>query len=481
MDESLWLRLGTSLNKLKMVHDGQVAKAFSESHARYLSEPSPKHFDPPPGLTPVPPATTNTISMRGDECLNKGEKTESDQQKEEEPVPQCTTELIREDGKEKGDAAAAAAVGIVPYFEISKHTDRIHLHLASDGTCPLGLNLTFEEIEPSLGRICSQSSAAINVQSTLELLRQFREEWNALRAYDRLTLRSKVLELPLNLQNYARNETSHCLERHLPLERLAASLPEDAEYREAVVGDNHPVHVPFSSTGDRLCALCMHTLKNKAPEANSKKDHRGSCCTTTPMIFTSKRDLFCSLDCYDKASLCSNGTYARRKLRDIEKGVCQMCGLDCVKLVVALRAVKVPPGKDREAAMKERSDILSRYSEKFLLRGFKVVRERLLTQPIEGNAWQADHILAVFEGGGCSGLGNLRTLCVCCHKEVTAQQAKARAQGKRERNGREQQPKTTTSFRRTPRVYKKKKTGLAALKRAPRNRDKFISESESEE
>lgn len=33
---------------------------------------------------------------------------------------------------------------------------------------------------------------------------------------------------------------------------------------------------------------------------------------------------------------------------------------------------------------------------------------------------QADHELAVAEGGGACGLGNLRTLCTPCHQRETA-------------------------------------------------------------
>jgi hypothetical protein len=35
--------------------------------------------------------------------------------------------------------------------------------------------------------------------------------------------------------------------------------------------------------------------------------------------------------------------------------------------------------------------------------------------------WDADHILPVCEGGGECDLGNIRTLCLACHKDVTCQ------------------------------------------------------------
>ncbi len=37
-----------------------------------------------------------------------------------------------------------------------------------------------------------------------------------------------------------------------------------------------------------------------------------------------------------------------------------------------------------------------------------------------GPDWQADHVVAVVEGGGLCGLENYRTLCTPCHKKATA-------------------------------------------------------------
>jgi hypothetical protein len=34
--------------------------------------------------------------------------------------------------------------------------------------------------------------------------------------------------------------------------------------------------------------------------------------------------------------------------------------------------------------------------------------------------WDADHVLPVAEGGGECDLDNLRTLCLLCHREATA-------------------------------------------------------------
>jgi 5-methylcytosine-specific restriction enzyme A len=51
-----------------------------------------------------------------------------------------------------------------------------------------------------------------------------------------------------------------------------------------------------------------------------------------------------------------------------------------------------------------------------------------------GDWWDADHIVPVIEGGGECSLDNLRTLCLPCHKRVTAELRKrlaAQARDKR--------------------------------------------------
>ena len=38
-----------------------------------------------------------------------------------------------------------------------------------------------------------------------------------------------------------------------------------------------------------------------------------------------------------------------------------------------------------------------------------------------GEDWDADHIIPVVEGGGECDLSNIRTLCIPCHRKVTAE------------------------------------------------------------
>ena len=88
----------------------------------------------------------------------------------------------------------------------------------------------------------------------------------------------------------------------------------------------------------------------------------------------------------------------------------------------AYHSKTVDSGRQAEIVQK-RSAVLKARAPIYFERGFAAVRERLLTNPAAGHAWQADHILPVFHCGGMLGLDNLRTLCTICRLKVTKKQA----------------------------------------------------------
>ncbi|KAL1495616.1 hypothetical protein AB1Y20_016976 [Prymnesium parvum] len=65
-------------------------------------------------------------------------------------------------------------------------------------------------------------------------------------------------------------------------------------------------------------------------------------------------------------------------------------------------------------------------------------RERVVRWCHEGDLWQADHKLAVADGGGETRAddGNLQTLCVPCHQEKTAQERLGRRGGEQKKQSR---------------------------------------------
>ncbi len=107
-----------------------------------------------------------------------------------------------------------------------------------------------------------------------------------------------------------------------------------------------------------------------------------------------------------------------------------MCQLDCHALVQQLQAIR----RGNTDWLSRRRRVLQRMAPAMASdRRCTTLCEKLVQQATEGHAWHADHIKAVYEGGGACGMDNIRTLCVRCHAEVTRRQSKARAAQKRRR------------------------------------------------
>jgi 5-methylcytosine-specific restriction protein A len=103
-----------------------------------------------------------------------------------------------------------------------------------------------------------------------------------------------------------------------------------------------------------------------------------------------------------------------------DKGVCAVCGLDTVQW-----------GRDRD---REWSALQHRVTELPYLEA-SAARERFRRDHPHyfqrSTYWDADHIVPVVEGGGECDLDNYRTLCIPCHKRVTAELAARRAEQRR--------------------------------------------------
>ncbi|MET0153888.1 MAG: HNH endonuclease [Candidatus Binatia bacterium] len=129
---------------------------------------------------------------------------------------------------------------------------------------------------------------------------------------------------------------------------------------------------------------------------------------------------WCSDECADEFWIRFSRTHVARLVHRRDRGVCAICGLDTEQLsrIVGrlrdrsdrrwLRSGNYRDPTDLDAARWERmrSELASR--------GFGFV-DRWHTPTL----WEADHIVAIIEGGGCCGLENYRTLCVPCHRGET--------------------------------------------------------------
>ena len=177
--------------------------------------------------------------------------------------------------------------------------------------------------------------------------------------------------------------------RHMPkssantTERYVGGAKERARERvEMGIGDDNDMAI----LEGRYCAYCGGDLSkvSRLPGVSST---------------------YCSRECTDQGRLKRGGmgNQLRAQVFALEGGVCRLCRIDGHALFT--RVIALEPA--------ERLNALCNANWK-LPKSAKAL-DRLLQNPREGDFWQADHILAVSEGGGGCGLENLRTLCVPCH------------------------------------------------------------------
>lgn len=103
---------------------------------------------------------------------------------------------------------------------------------------------------------------------------------------------------------------------------------------------------------------------------------------------------FCSDWCVEEWKLRTDPGHLRERVLQRDRGICAMCGLDCI---AEFHHIKRLRGVARSKALAT-----------WGLRGRKTL-------------WDADHIVPVVEGGGECDLSNMRTLCLKCHRTHTTQ------------------------------------------------------------
>ena len=121
------------------------------------------------------------------------------------------------------------------------------------------------------------------------------------------------------------------------------------------------------------------------------------------------RRTFCSEACVHEHKLRTDPGYVRKQVFQRDRGVCFLCGLDTVteeqRLALAANSAWREGPAARTVAEKEFFTVL----------GVRFGNRR------HGGYWDADHIVPVSQDGGECGLDNYRTLCILCHKKVTAE------------------------------------------------------------
>lgn len=133
-----------------------------------------------------------------------------------------------------------------------------------------------------------------------------------------------------------------------------------------------------------------------APEELQKTEEGRTLCRWCALeIPPGRRRTFCSPYCVHEWKLRTDPGYMRERVFERDRGVCSVCRIDCHNEWNRLRRM---PAAKRVLALAEW--------------GVKPRTRKSL--------WDADHVTPVSEGGGECDLANMRTLCLKCHRAVTA-------------------------------------------------------------
>ncbi|KAM7475665.1 hypothetical protein LguiB_022908 [Lonicera macranthoides] len=316
----------------------------------------------------------------------------------------------------EADACISSEVNFLR-FEVSQYTGRIHLYSCIPGVDlrprPLFENFRPEELElqpPTEDSMKMDSKCIKEDLRYRNALVAFIKEWNSLRPIEQKKLLLKPLQLPLSVELCCLDESLNhdsggllkggSKKRRTSLEDIGEPLPPNACWRKVRLGNGkkeREYEQGWTLMDEPLCKLCQAPCLS----SNAKK----------PEFF---EDLFCELRCYEEYRLRTSNRYLREGLFQIEHGICTSCQLNCHKLVEHIRPLSF---EKRQEYIKKVAPELAKRMKLF---------DKLVLDPTEGNAWHADHIVPVYQGGGECTLENMRTLCVACHADVTAAQGAER-------------------------------------------------------
>lgn len=135
---------------------------------------------------------------------------------------------------------------------------------------------------------------------------------------------------------------------------------------------------------------------------------------------------WCSDACVDEYRVISDPAYARQRVFERDRGVCALCHTDTEAVRRQVDALREEWRKAEHPS--PAADNLKAQAVAVLERAGAKVSEGIVYGWVSvPHLWEADHIQPVVEGGGETGLENLRTLCRSCHRRETAKLARRRA------------------------------------------------------
>ena len=329
------------------------------------------------------------------------------------------------------------------WIEVSRHTGRLHLHGDEDGSSPLGINFMLEQVV-NTDPACAAPLPPLLAEDPLclRLVRDFATEWQSLTSHTKKMMYGRLMRPPLcgaiNRERIARlrNDESYDVHSALSTERLLVQRGDDSE--SGANGEpgvewrsvSYEVHYTdalrhtrqaFDASGRRLCLYCS------APYAVIDDTSEE---VAWDEVLTARYQLFCNGGCHEQHLLRTNTGALRYAISRVEKGKCFQCGTDCMALVRKLKSIR---GSTETEVLRARMQVVKEMAPQFLREKNENRLRRLIRLPCEAHAWEADHTIAVHNGGGNCGTENVHVLCSICHSEKSALEAAERAQERKRR------------------------------------------------
>ncbi|KAK3259906.1 hypothetical protein CYMTET_31114 [Cymbomonas tetramitiformis] len=332
------------------------------------------------------------------------------------------------------------------WFEPSLLTGRIHVHCSRPGLPRPVLQGSFrlEDLDQACPAAeqnhdpstLQEAAAALpgplrTTAAARQLAVEFVAEWNARSLRERKRLEGHLIRSPI--ADFLAEMPEKCSVtgsrvRDTSKTKLYGALPAGATWHKVRVRRRLRGKPPFTikwqaynEEEDALCLICMAKVPGGC--GRDVKDNIDLFCSDTCMRdFRVKnsgepRDL--KPLTLTPAQLCRALGARRDELFELERGVCTECGVDMHRLCQRIRVL----------SRSQREKVIFEMAPQF--KDHPARLQVLVNTTWEGNAWHADHKVAVWEGGGECGVDNLQTLCVPCHDKNSARQKKEWAASRR--------------------------------------------------
>ncbi|EPT28685.1 SWI2/SNF2-containing protein [Toxoplasma gondii ME49] len=199
----------------------------------------------------------------------------------------------------------------------------------------------------------------------------------------------------------------------------ADGSPSDGRSDSQLQTDDEATLALHDESGSELCQRGAQVIFAKKEEG----DAFGPChdmCSDEWEVRCSDNDLFCSGACRAAFFARRNSDSLRRQVFRSDRGICSGCGIDCVALLAGVKSMR-EEGRNAAAI----GEFIFSFAPTF--RAFPTLAALLIREPVDGNAWHADHIIPVHQGGGLCDLTNVQTLCRACHQLKTNRETSLRA------------------------------------------------------